>query len=465
MPGDVPGLGPELRELSALNEAMRALTSTLDLAAVLHAVLAGIKSFTAAEALSLLLYDADREELVFSATETLRENVLVTVEPPRLPIVGDVLADDRLVVVLRHATRLVGTLELTGGYGGRAFGESDRTRAAAVAAEVAAMLVAESTPHDSATLRAAFARIAAAVPSQTAELILYDPDRRALAFRASRTLEPGVVDGVRMRLDQGIAGWVARNRQSLRLDDASTDPRHDPSVASQTGLVPRSMLCVPVVHRGVLHGVIQVINKLDGAAFTDHELRVVQILADHAAIAIANATLYRQAEVASLTDDLTGLSNTRHFNRALPLLLAHGGSTSLLVLDLDHLKRLVDRHGHLVGSRTIADVGHVIGDQLRPGDFAARFGGDEFVVVLPATDTETARGIAEAVRAAIASRPLSDGIPPVTASVGIATFPDHAGDAESLFRAADAAMYDVKRTTKNAVGVARSVTAGPRAPG
>src|SRR5690242_7580503 len=108
------GVGPELRELAALNDAMRALTSTLDLPAVLHAVLERIKAFTAAEALSLLLYDAEREELVFAATETLRENVLVALEPPLLPLVADVLADDRLVIVLRDGPCLVGTLELTG---------------------------------------------------------------------------------------------------------------------------------------------------------------------------------------------------------------------------------------------------------------------------------------------------------------------------------------------------------------
>ena len=85
------------------------------------------------------------------------------------------------------------------------------------------------------------------------------------------------------------------------------------------------MLCVPMVHHDTLHGVIQVINKLDGSAFDDDELRFVQTLADHAAIAIENAALYRQAQQAALTDDLTGLGNTRHVNGVLPALLARGG--------------------------------------------------------------------------------------------------------------------------------------------
>jgi diguanylate cyclase (GGDEF)-like protein len=204
--------------------------------------------------------------------------------------------------------------------------------------------------------------------------------------------------------------------------------------------------------------VIQVINKVDGSAFTDDELRLVETLADHAAIAIENASLYREARTAAITDDLTGLGNTRHFNRMLPELIARGGPVTLLVLDLDNFKALVDRQGHLVGSRTIGFVGRLIAAQLRPGDVAARFGGDEFVVILPATDAAAGRDVAEAIRAAIAAaeRLEPDGIDiaAVTASIGVAECPAHAADAEGLFRAADAAMYGVKRVGKNGVGVA-----------
>ena len=163
-------------------------------------------------------------------------------------------------------------------------------------------------------------------------------------------------------------------------------------------------------------------------------------LADHAAIGIESASLYRQVEQTALTDDLMGLGNTRHFHRMLPALLARGGPLSLLVLDLDGLKTVVDRYGHLVGSRAIADVGRVIAARRRPGDVAGRFGGDEFVVILPATDTGAARAITEELREAIASCPVpGDPEAKITASVGVATFPDHAGNGEELFRADDEA--------------------------
>ena len=303
----------------------------------------------------------------------------------------------------------------------------------------------------------------AAVPGEASSLLLYDPEGRELVFTASRTLQSGVIDGMRLRCDQGIAGWVARHRQPLRLDDATKDPRYYAGVEQQTHFTPRTMLCVPVVSKDTLLGVIQVINKIDGSTFTEDELHLAQTLADHAAIAIENASLYRQAYVASITDDLTGLGNTRHFNRLLPELVARG-PVALLVLDLDNFKTIVDTYGHLVGSRTIGYIGRIIGHLIRPGDVAARFGGDEFVIILPDTDVDTARGIGETIRAAVETVSTLEGngvdISTVTASVGVAVFPDHARTAEGLFKAADAAMYAVKRRSKNAVAVARPPTAG-----
>jgi diguanylate cyclase (GGDEF)-like protein len=345
--GDDHTLAQQLRELDALYHSLRAITSTLDLGQILNTVLARIRALVAPQALSLLLYDRAHDELVFAATEMLREDAV---------------------------------------------------------------------------------------------------------------LEPGVIDGVRMRLDQGIAGWVASRRTAVRLEDASADPRHDSNVARHTGLVPRGMLCVPLVHRDRLLGVVQAINRLDGLPFTGDDERLVQALADHAAIAIAHAQLYRDVEQASLTDDLTGLGNTRCFHRVLPRLLEEALPLSLLVLDLDRLKAVVDTHGHLVGSATIATVGRLIAAQLRPGDIAARFGGDEFVVVLPLTDTGAALDVAERIRAAVAACPVPHGFPvdirDVTASLGVATAPHHATDPDGLFRAADAAMYAVKRRLRNAVGIA-----------
>jgi diguanylate cyclase (GGDEF)-like protein len=439
----------QLREVTALNATLRALTSSLDLAETLRTVLEHIKHVTAAEGLSLLLYDRERDELVFAATETLEENALASREAPLPPAVGGLVSPERLVVPVRHEARVLGMVDLRRRYDGRPFDEADRRRATAVAAELAATADVQSVAHEPDALHGVFARLAAAVPSQDAALVVYDQEGRELAFRVSRALRPGVIDGLRLRMGQGIAGWAAAHREAVCLEDARHDPRHDPHIARRTGLAARTMLCVPLVHHDTLHGVIQVINKLDGSKFDADELRVVQTLADHAAIAIENASLHRQVQQAALADDLTGLGNTRHFDWVLPALLARGGPLSLLLLDLDGLKAVVDGYGHQAGSGAIAAVGRVIGARLRPGDVAARFGGDAFAVILPATDTKAAGAIAEALRAAIAAGSI-----PITASIGVATFPEHAGNAEDLFRAADRAMLTVKRGTKNGVATA-----------
>jgi len=303
-----------------------------------------------------------------------------------------------------------------------------------------------------------FGAIDGFVPSEAMALILEPEHGQELVVTSSRVLRPGVVDGLRLRAGQGIAGWVATNRQTVCVDDARVDPRHDPSVSRRTGLVARSMISVPLVDRDKLLGVLQVINKERADRFTQDDVRLVESLASQASIAIAHAQLYRRAEIASLTDDLTGLGNTRRFNAVLPAALARGGPVSLLVLDLDALKSIVDRDGHQVGSRAIATVGRLIAEQLRPGDSAARFGGDEFVAVLPETSTDDAVAIAQRIRAAVEACTTPDDVVAdvsmLTASIGVATFPSHGVDAETLFRAADRALYRIKFGGKNGVAVA-----------
>ena len=479
-------LEQELRELRTINELISTLTSTLELGEILRIVLDRLKRLTQAEALSLMLYDAERDELVFAATETLQENSLVGLRVPpsqslaswvarsgQSVIVDDVRADPRfyaeidrvarfetrnlLSVPIRRGGRVVGVVEVANRYGGGPFGDDDRRHLERLAEEFGERFEPESL-GDADALRKLLARAVTTVPSEAAFLLLLDPAGRELVFRASRAIQPGMVDGLRLPTDRGIAGWVARNRQAVRLDDVASDPRHFTGVGRQTGLVPRTMICVPMLSKNELRGVLQIINKVDGTTFTEAELRLAQTLADHAAIAIENASLYRQAYLASITDDLTGLGNTRHFNRSLVDLVARGGPVSLAILDLDNFKEVVDAYGHLVGSRTIAQFGRSIARLIRPGDVAARFGGDEIVIVLPDTDAAAATRIAESIRVAIEASDRLEGedvnLSDVTASIGVATFPDHASDADSLFRAADAAMYSVKRAGKNRVAIA-----------
>jgi diguanylate cyclase (GGDEF)-like protein len=179
-------------------------------------------------------------------------------------------------------------------------------------------------------------------------------------------------------------------------------------------------------------------------------------------LSLDTALHLRRTEELSVTDDLTSLYNSRYLNQVLrresKRASRSGRPLSLLFLDLDGFKAVNDRHGHLCGSRALVEAAGVIRGCARETDVTARFGGDEFALVLPDTGSEGAVQVAERVRERIAAHPflkVSDGLDiRLTASVGVATLPDVAASAEELVKAADTAMYRVKDRGKNGVVLA-----------
>jgi diguanylate cyclase (GGDEF)-like protein len=189
----------------------------------------------------------------------------------------------------------------------------------------------------------------------------------------------------------------------------------------------------------------------------------VRGILEPAAIALDNALAIEKADALSVTDDLTLLSNSRHLNEVLrretKRAMRSGRPLSMLFLDLDGFKQVNDSHGHLAGSKALVEAGAVIRSCARETDVVARFGGDEFALILPDTDPEGARRVAERIRDRVRSNIFlrSDGLTVrLTASIGVATLPDVAQTAEDLLRVADTAMYKVKYEGKDGIHVARS---------
>ena len=185
------------------------------------------------------------------------------------------------------------------------------------------------------------------------------------------------------------------------------------------------------------------------------------------AIALANALRMQRAEALSVTDDLTSLYNSRYLSQVLRREVKRASRSlrplSLLFLDLDGFKSINDTHGHLYGSRALVEAALVIRSSARETDVVARFGGDEFALVLPDTGSEGARAVGERVRERIAAHEFlqADGLRiRLTASVGVATLPDSAASEEALIQAADQAMYRVKDRGKNGICVAEPSAAG-----
>ena len=223
--------------------------------------------------------------------------------------------------------------------------------------------------------------------------------------------------------------------------------------------------CVPLTVGGEVIGSVLVSRP---APYSQAEERRIGESVSQAAPVLANLRNLAVAEIRAATDGLTGLPNKRVVTDALKRTFAQATLTktplALLLLDLDHFKQVNDQYGHAAGDQVLASVGAALRSVVRDRDFAGRNGGEEFAVLLPDTDIAAALDIAERIRATIAEVTLPGTDVPVTVSVGVAGFPDHASTLERLDRLADAALYVAKRQGRNRVELA-AVDAGQDLPG
>jgi diguanylate cyclase (GGDEF)-like protein len=284
-------------------------------------------------------------------------------------------------------------------------------------------------------------------------------------------------DGVLRRLDEPngpamprdagheIAELVVRNGKAAVR--STTFASEFMAVGSQHGQqVEATVLGWPLVAAGEVigvlvgfdHGRVQRVPRL-----SPELVEALSVLVEPAAYALSHALRVARAEALSVTDDLTQLYNSRFLNDALrketKRAMRSGWPLSLLFIDLDGFKRLNDAHGHLLGSRALIEAAAIIRGSARETDIVARFGGDEFAILLPETGREGAHSVARRLRDRIQRYVfLADRGPGnrITASIGLATLPDVADTAEGLLQAADAAMYRVKVTGKNGIHIAGS---------
>jgi diguanylate cyclase (GGDEF)-like protein len=226
------------------------------------------------------------------------------------------------------------------------------------------------------------------------------------------------------------------------------------------------VLAVPLICGERILGVIEGIREGAGAhAFKKTDVALLDSISLPIASALANAVRIAEAERLSQTDDLTKLHNARYLRQFLLNEIRrarrYGSSVAALFLDLDDFKRVNDEHGHLVGSHVLMEMAAVILSSIRDTDAVARYGGDEFVIVLPDTGTELAGTVAERIRQKILRHQFTGGRRlqlSMTASFGVAAFPKHASSPQQLIACADTAMYEAKAANKNCVRFAADLT-------
>ncbi len=258
----------------------------------------------------------------------------------------------------------------------------------------------------------------------------------------------GEIQCTRIRLGEGIAGRVAQTGDPLLIQDTSTDSRFLASKRSNVD----NIICIPLKVYDETIGVINISNKKNGT-FTKEDLGIIETLADQAAVAINNARLYEMA----VTDSLTKLFIRRHFmqrmNEEFRRARRYGREMSLMMIDLDHFKKLNDTYGHQAGDKFLVEVSKIFKRATRATDVCGRYGGEEFCILLPETSTTGALIIARRLCKEVANEEVRfrKFLLNVTVSIGIATFPRDARDPQELIRKADLALYRSKEEGRNKV--------------
>lgn len=280
----------------------------------------------------------------------------------------------------------------------------------------------------------------------------FGPCRAALYLREEGTVTTLVGDRVSTMENVGSADavvarcWTERRPVLLKQLDPTTNP-----VLTYAVPAARNVVVLPMTADGESVGALLVEQGgRAGASIGSSAVAMLTQFAAHAALSHRNVRLMAEIKHLATVDGLTGLSNRRTFEAALQREVARalrsGDDLSLLLVDVDHFKRVNDNHGHPMGDEVLRHVGRALSTHGRELDLPARYGGEEFAVLLPGCSPEEAMGVAERLRAAIASEesPL-----PVTASVGLAAMHRNASDAESLVKAADEALYEAKQSGRN----------------
>jgi diguanylate cyclase (GGDEF)-like protein len=289
-------------------------------------------------------------------------------------------------------------------------------------------------------------------------IMLLDGNEGQLFIKGAKGLSETIIKDTKVRLGERISGWVAQEGKPLLVADVETDLRIQRKNRPQ--YITKSFLSVPLKIEDKVTGVVNLTDKLatGEGVFTEEDLKFLTILVQQGAVAIENAKLYKKVSWLAITDALTELFNHRYFqvrlgeeiNRAQ----RYVRPLSLIMLDIDHFKNYNDVNGHLKGNVLLTGIAQILKNNARGVDIISRYGGEEFVIILPETDLADAQAVAEKIRKTVESTSFEGGLSQpegkVTISGGVAVHRQNITDEQFIMRA-DEALYKAKQEGRNRI--------------
>jgi diguanylate cyclase (GGDEF)-like protein len=273
-------------------------------------------------------------------------------------------------------------------------------------------------------------------------VLLVDAARSDLVFARVAGRSAELLEGMRIPFGEGVAGWVAQHGTSAIIEKPIEDPRWSGRIDALIGFKTESIIAVPLRSGEKVFGVIELLNRLDGKPFSAYDMRVLSTIADFAAIGVEKAYYLAETRRISERDPLTGALNRRGLARAIEREAArrarYGGDLSVILADVDRFKSINDRFGHAAGDEVLKAVARTFAGAIREADSVARYGGDEFLVLMPATGPEDAE-IARTRLEEILAEAGKAHDPSFAVSLGVHTSKDDNFD--ELFRESDRDLY------------------------